>query len=73
MTLAEAADLMGITESALAELVVEAGVTPPDGPPSGWLFEAADIAAVAAERDRRERLNRLELDKLSAALEDSDG
>lgn len=73
VTLAQAAEVLGMSEESLAELVIEAGVKPPDGPPGEWLLEATDVTAVAAERQRRERLNRLELEKLSAALEGKDG
>lgn len=73
VTLAQAAEVLGMSEESLAELVIEAGVKQPAGPPGDWLLEAADVAAFAAERERRERLNRLELEKLSAALEGTDG
>ncbi|HEX7001916.1 MAG TPA: hypothetical protein VF164_09490 [Trueperaceae bacterium] len=72
LTLAQAAEVLGVTEGALVELVVEAGVAPRGSSSAGLMFEAADVRAVLAEREKRERLNRQELEKLGAALEDAD-
>ncbi len=72
MTLDQAAELLGMSEDALVELVTEAEVASRGGVSGEWLFEATDLLAVVAERERREQLNRMELAKLSASLEDAD-
>lgn len=72
LTLAQAAEVLGVSEDALMEMVVEAGVASRGSTAAPLLIEAADVRAILTERERRERLNREELEKLGAALGDAD-
>jgi hypothetical protein len=70
LSLPEAALALGLDEDVLVDLMREAGMKL-EGPRDAWVLDAADVEAVATEREKQRERNRRELEKLSEALGDA--